>query len=127
MRECITIVLSSQNELVDNVKIHEPFGNSGHNQIHFDIKVKSETTKCRRNFHKGKYKDMRKYLAKLGWNTFLVRRKLLNPSHRGILKARSCLTNMLCFFEETTKWIDEGSPVDIIYLDFHKDFDKVPH
>ena len=24
-------------------------------------------------------------------------------------------------------WIDEGSPVDIIYLDFQKSFDKVPH
>ncbi|KAI0215431.1 Dipeptidyl peptidase 9 [Lamellibrachia satsuma] len=28
---------------------------------------------------------------------------------------------------EITKWIDEGSPVDIIYLDFQKAFDKVPH
>ena len=32
-------VLSSQKELVDNVKIHEPLGNSDHNQIHFDINV----------------------------------------------------------------------------------------
>ena len=32
----------SQNELVDNVKIHEPLGNSDHNQMHFDINVKSE-------------------------------------------------------------------------------------
>ena len=29
---------------MDNVKIHEPFGNSDHNQIHFDIKVKSKST-----------------------------------------------------------------------------------
>ena len=29
--------------------------------------------------------------------------------------------------EEITKWIDEGSPIDIIYLDFQKAFDKVPH
>ena len=36
----LDIVLSSQKELVDNVKIHEPLGNSDHNQIHFDIKVK---------------------------------------------------------------------------------------
>ena len=58
---------------------------------------------------------------------FLVRHKLLNPSQHGFLKARSCLTNMLCFLEEIIKWIDEGSPVDIIYLDFQKAFDKVPH
>ena len=58
---------------------------------------------------------------------FLVIYKLLNLSQHGFLKTRSCLTNMLCFFEEITKRIDEGSPVDIIYLDFQKAFDKVPH
>ena len=58
---------------------------------------------------------------------FLVRHKLLNSSQHGFLKSRSCLTNMLCFLEEITKWIDEGSLVDIIYLDFQKAFDKVPH
>ena len=57
----------------------------------------------------------------------LVKHKLLNPSQHGFLKARSCLTNLLCFFEEITKWVDEGSPVDVIYLDFQKAFDKVPH
>ena len=38
----LDLVLSSRNELVDSVKIHEPLGNSDHNQINFDIKVKSE-------------------------------------------------------------------------------------
>ena len=33
----------------------------------------------------------------------------------------------LCYLEEITKWVDEGSPVDVIYLDFQKAFDKVPH
>ena len=58
---------------------------------------------------------------------FLVRHKLLNPLQHGFLKARSCLTNVLCFLEEITMWLDEGSPVNIIYLDFQKAFDKVPH
>ena len=58
---------------------------------------------------------------------FLVRHTLLNPSQHGFLKVRSCLTNMLCFLEEITKLMDEGSPVDIIYLDFQKAFDKVPN
>ena len=69
------IVLSSQKELVDNVKIHEPMCYSDHNQIHFDINVKSESKNkkiYRRDFHKGNYKDMRKYLAKLDWNNMLM-------------------------------------------------------
>ena len=48
---------------------------------------------------------------------FLVKNNLLNPSQHGFLKARSCFTNMLCFFEDMTKWVDEGSLVGMIYLD----------
>ena len=40
----LDLVLSPQNELVDNVKIYEPLGNSDHNQIYFYINVKSECT-----------------------------------------------------------------------------------
>ena len=58
---------------------------------------------------------------------FLIKHKLINSSQHGFLKSKSCLTNVLCFFEEIAKWVDEGSPVDIIYLDFQKAFDKVPH
>ena len=36
---------------------------------------------------------------------FLVRHKLLNSYQHGFLKARSYLTNMLCFLEEITKYI----------------------
>ena len=58
---------------------------------------------------------------------FLIKRKLINPSQHWFLKARSCLTNVLYYLEEITKWMDEGSPVDVTYLDFLKEFDKVPH
>ena len=58
---------------------------------------------------------------------FLVKHTLINTSQYGFLKARSFLTNLLCCFEEITKWVDDGSPVDVIYLDFQKTFDKVPH
>ena len=71
----LDIVLSSQKELVDTVKIHEPLGNSDLNQIHFDIYVKSESKNkktYRRNFHKGNYKDMRTYLGMLNWNSMLL-------------------------------------------------------
>ena len=58
---------------------------------------------------------------------FLIKHKLINPSRHGFLKAKSCLTNLSGFLEEITKWVDDGSPVDVIYLDFQKVFDKVPH
>ena len=29
--------------------------------------------------------------------------------------------------EEITKWVDDGSPVHVVYFDFQKAFDKVPH
>ena len=40
---------------------------------------------------------------------FLVKYNLINQSQQ---KARSCLTNKYCL-EDATKWVDEGSPVDI--------------
>ena len=42
------------------------------------------------------------------------------------MKARSCLTNLIEFFEEVTKMI-EGRAVDVVYMDFSKAFDKVPY
>ena len=57
---------------------------------------------------------------------FLVKHKLINTSQHMFLKARSYLTNLM-FLEEITKWVDDGSPVDVVYLDFQKAFDKVPH
>ena len=33
---------------------------------------------------------------------FLIKHKLINPSQHGFLKAKSCLTNCLCFLEEIT-------------------------
>ena len=35
----LDLIVSSQNELVDNVKVHEPFSSSDHDQIHFNIKL----------------------------------------------------------------------------------------
>ena len=55
----LDIVLSSQKELVDNVNIKEPLGSSDHNQMHFNINIKSDIIKvkqCRRDFGKGNYK-----------------------------------------------------------------------
>ena len=43
----LDIVLSSQKEFVDNVEIQEPLGSSDHNQLHFNINIKSDKTKVK--------------------------------------------------------------------------------
>ncbi|CAM4553636.1 unnamed protein product [Lepidochelys olivacea] len=53
--------------------------------------------------------------------------KLLGKSQHGFCKGRSCLTDLLEFFEGVNKHVDKGDPVDIVDLDFQKAFDKVPH
>ena len=52
---------------------------------------------------------------------------LLNDSLHGFTAKRSCLTNSLVFLEEVTDYIDKGKPINVLYLDFQKAFDKVPH
>ena len=52
---------------------------------------------------------------------------MVNRSQHGFTGRRSCLSNLLEFLEYVTSQLDSGKPVDIIYLDFQKAFDKVPH
>jgi Reverse transcriptase (RNA-dependent DNA polymerase) len=53
--------------------------------------------------------------------------QLIGETRHGFTKGRSCLTNLLTFFEDVTDYVDKGNAVDVIYLDFQKAFDKVPH
>ena len=57
----------------------------------------------------------------------LDKQGLIRNSQHGFMPGRSCLTNLLEFFEEVTREIDEGKAVDVVYMDFSKAFDKVPH
>ena len=57
----------------------------------------------------------------------LDKNALIRNSQHGFTSGKSCLSNLLEFFEEVTKTIDRGEVVDLVYLDFAKAFDKVPH
>jgi ribonucleases P/MRP protein subunit RPP40 len=57
----------------------------------------------------------------------LNKHQLIRTSQHGFMQGKSCLTNLLDFFDCVTKGIDENNAVDVIYLDFAKAFDKVPH
>ena len=57
----------------------------------------------------------------------LANNRLILPSQFGFMKRKSCLLNLLTYLEDITREVDQGNPVDIIYLDYAKAFDKVPH
>eukprot|EP00061_Rhincodon_typus_P016874 g45314.t1 len=44
-----------------------------------------------------------------------------NTQHR-FMKGRSCLTKLVEFFEDITCMVDNGEPLDVVYLDFQKAF-----
>jgi len=51
----------------------------------------------------------------------------IRPSQHGFMKGRSCLTNLISCYDQVTCLVNEGKTVDVVYLDFHKAFDTVPH
>lgn len=52
---------------------------------------------------------------------------LIGNSQHGFRRHRSCLTNLLEFFHNIFSMYDRTRAVDVLYLDFQKAFDKVPH
>ena len=58
---------------------------------------------------------------------FLNENDLIRDTQHGFRKGRSCLTNLLAFFDVATESFDKGKQLDVSYLDFSKAFDKVPH
>ena len=58
---------------------------------------------------------------------FLEEKNIISKDQHGFRKARSCVTQLLQFTETLTDRLDKGLDTDILYLDFQKAFDKVPH
>ena len=53
--------------------------------------------------------------------------KLYADCQHGFRQSRSCVTQLLYVMENFTQYFDEGIPIDVLYLDFRKAFDSVPH
>ena len=52
---------------------------------------------------------------------------LIGPTQHGFRKGHSCQTNLIEFWGRVVDWIDDGEPVDVMFYDFSKAFDKVEH
>ena len=70
---------------------------------------------------------MLEYIIADDMMSHLEHNKLILDSQHGFRSGRSCLTNLVDFFHDMFSIYDKSRAVDILYLDFRKAFDKVPH
>jgi len=57
----------------------------------------------------------------------LFNNNLLSHYQHGFLPRKSCMTQLLTAMDEWTEILDKGDSVDVLFLDFKKAFDSVPH
>ena len=54
-------------------------------------------------------------------------KEYINLNQHGFVEGKSCLSNLLETLQNIITILESGDPVDLIYLDFQKAFDKVVH
>ena len=59
--------------------------------------------------------------------TFLNSGSKISDCQHGFRSKRSCITQLLKVMEDYSRFFDDGKDFDVIYLDFRKAFDSVPH
>jgi len=57
----------------------------------------------------------------------LFRHNILSDKQHGFIPHRSCCTQLLTALNDWTSALDQGFSTDVIYFDFSKAFDTVPH
>ena len=59
--------------------------------------------------------------------THMGQNDITSKKQHGFIPNRNCMTNLLTCLEKWTLMLENGEPIDIIYTDFAKAFDRVPH
>ena len=58
---------------------------------------------------------------------FLSLQHIISETQHGFCHGKFCFTNLIKSYNDWTLAVDEGWKVDILYLDYRKAFDSVPH
>ncbi|KAF7236570.1 putative COX1/OXI3 intron 1 protein [Varanus komodoensis] len=143
----LDLVLTNREELIDEVQIRGALDASDHSILCFEIR---ELGTCSRSstrswdFKRANFGQLKARLGKVSCDRLLegktmerliIERDLvmldkegrLTATQHGFRKNRSCQTNLVEFYDKVSRWLDGGDAVDVVYLDFSKAFDKVPH
>ena len=57
----------------------------------------------------------------------LEQNNILNPLQHGFRSGHSCITQLLTVIEELAKSLDDRKQVDVLFLNFAKAFNTMPH
>ena len=57
----------------------------------------------------------------------MINNDLFSQTQHGFEPLRNCMTNLLICIENWTEYLENGHPVDVIYMDFAKALDRVPY
>ncbi|GAB0206646.1 mitochondrial enolase superfamily member 1 [Grus japonensis] len=60
-------------------------------------------------------------------NKHVEEKVVIRSGQHGFTRGKSCLTNMIAFYDGMTSWVDEGRAVHAVYLHFSMAFDTVSH
>jgi len=55
----------------------------------------------------------------------LEEQKVIRSSQHGFSKEKSCLTNLVTFYNVITGWVEVGRAEEVVHLDFSKCFDTI--